>query len=405
MRRRAMSRAARTSGSRSVAPIAAALATMGLGILAIVLDMVPDRPGVAAPPATSIAGLLIAAFVVATPALGALLAVRRPADRTGWLFIAMTFFLLLSFLADGVARHVDPTPGVAAFAVVADAVGDVAFAILFVLFQVFPTGRTLPGWRWLPITVLAATATQVVTVVLGPASFTPPIPGLVNPLERPQWQPVLGAVGAAVGIALLVAAVGTVVELGLRFRRSRGIERQQIKWFAWAAMLVVSLVAASLITSPWGSVSDAFWMLAMGSLILLPVAATAAILRYRLWDLDRIVSRTIAWMAVTGLLAATFVGLVLVLQEVLASLTGASTLAVAGSTLAVFAIFQPLRRRVQRLVDRRFDRARYDAERVVAGLTARLRDETDLGQVGDEIEAAVRDALAPTLVVVWTRDR
>jgi MFS family permease len=396
----------RSGGSRpGAAPVAAALATMALGIVAIVLDLIPDRPGVAAPPGTSIAGLLIAVFVIATPALGALLAVRRPEDRTGWLFIAMTFFMVLSFLADGIARHVEPTPAIAAFAVLADALGSFAFAILFVVFQIFPTGRVLPGWRWLPVTVLAATTTQVVTVVLEPASFTPPIPDLVNPLARPEWQPVLDAVGAAVGIALLVAAVGTLVELVLRFRRSRGIERQQIKWFAWAAVLVVSLIAASLITNPWGPVSNAFWMLANASLVLLPVAATAAILRYRLWDIDRLVSRTIAWTVVTALLAAVFAGLVVGLQQLLAPITGATTIVVAGSTLVVFALFQPLRRRVQHVVDRRFDRARYDAERTVATLTARLRDETDLQQVGQEIEAAVRDALAPSLVVVWTRDR
>jgi hypothetical protein len=108
---------------------------------------------------------------------------------------------------------------------------------------------------------------------------------------------------------------------------------------------------------------------------------------------------------VTGLLAAVFAGLVVGLQQLLAPITGANTLAVAGSTLVVFALFQPLRRRVQHVVDRRFDRARYDAERTVATLTARLRDETDLRQVGEEIEAAVRDALSPSLVVVWTRDR
>jgi MFS family permease len=392
-----------TAARPPVPPIAAALVTITLSIAAILLDLVPDRPGVAAAPGTSIAGLLIAMFVVATPALGALLAIRRPRDPTGRLFIAMTFFMVLSFLSDGVARHVEPAPGVAAFVIVANALGSFAFAILFVVFQFFPTGRILPGWRWLPITALTATTIQVITVVLGPASFTPPIPDLVNPLARPEWQPALEALGAVVGLALLITAGGTVVELGLRFRRSHGVERQQIKWFAWAAMLVVCLIAASLLTSPWPAISDAFWMLAIGSLVLLPVAATAAILRYRLWDIDRIVSRTVSWALVSGLLGAVFVGLVIVLQGLLAEVTGASTLAVAGSTLVVFASFSPLRRRVQQLVDRRFDRARYDAERTVGALTLRLRDETDLARVGAEIETAVRDALAPATTALWLR--
>jgi MFS family permease len=291
------------------------------------------------------------------------------------------------------------------FAVVANGLGSFAFAILFVIFQVFPTGRVLPGWRWLPVGALVATALQAVCSLLGPPSFTPPIPDLENPLARSDWGPARDALGTVAGILLLVVAAGTVISLGLRFRRARGVERQQVKWFAWAAMLVVGLMAASLLTSPLGPISDALWMLALSSLVLLPVAATAAILRYRLWDIDRIVSRTIGWALVTGLLAAVFGALVIALQELLAPLTGAGTLAVAGSTLVVFAIFQPVRRRIQHLVDRRFDRSRYDAERTVAALTARLRDETDLERLGAEIETAVREALAPRRISVWTRDR
>lgn len=401
-------RGAARSGSwpvrRSVTPIAAALGTIATGVAAIVLSLLPDRPGVAAPPGASLAGVMLALFVILTPALGALTTVRRSGGRIGWLFILMTFFLVLSFLADGVARHADPTPAVAAFAVVANGLGSFAFAILFVLFQVFPTGRVLPGWRWLPVAVVAATATQALTVIVGPASFTPPIPDLVNPLARPEWRPALDALETATGLVLLVVAVATVAALGLRWRRARGIERQQIKWFAWAAMLVVSLVGASIVTSPWGAISDAFWTLALASLILLPIAATAAILRYRLWDIDRLVSRTVAWTAVTAILAAVFGGLVVGLQALLAPITGANSLAVAASTLVVFALFSPLRRRVQRLVDRRFDRARYDAEQTVAALTARLRDETDLTRIGEEIERAVQQALAPQRVAVWTRE-
>ena len=309
-----------------------------------------------------------------------------------------------SFLSDGIARHADPTPGLAGFAVVANALGSFAFAILFVLFQIFPTGRALPGWRWLPITVMAATATQVVTVVLSPASFTPPIPDLINPLARPEWQPVLETLGAAIGLALLAAAVGTVVELGLRFRRARGIERQQVKWFAWAAMLVVSLIAASLLTSPWGAISDAFWTLALGSLILLPVAATAAILRYRLWDIDRLVSRTIAYTAITAVLLSVFGGAILLSQTLLAPLTGADTIAVAASTLLAAGLFQPLRGRVQRVVDRRFNRARYDAEQTVVAFSERLRDEVELDALVGEIVKTTGSTVAPATTAVWIRD-
>ena len=385
----------------TLAPAAAAL-TMAVGLAGIALVFVPTRPGVEEPNAL-LAVVLVAAFVLVTPALGALLARRRPEDPTGWLFMLMTFFMVLSFLADSVARHLVPSVGLSLFAVVANGVGAFAFAMLFIVFQVFPTGRFLPGWRWLPVGALIATAIQVVSSLLGPASFTPPIPGLVNPLARPDWRPALEALGTVAGILLLAVAAGTVVSLGLRFRRARGVERQQIKWFAWAAMLVVCLMAASLLTSPLGPLSDAFWMLALSSLVLLPVAATAAILRYRLWDIDRIVSRTVGYATVTGILGTTFAVLVLAFDTLLAPLAGGGTLAVAASTLAVAALFQPLRRRVQRLVDRRFERRRYDSERTVAEFATELREELELDVLTERTRTTVAAALAPRQVTVWMR--
>ncbi len=393
------------AGGHPSSPVAAVLAaalTVGVGTAAIAFLLIPARAGIQGT-GLSPDVAMTAMFVLVTPVLGALLAVRQPGNRIGWLFIAVTFFFVIGFLGDGVARHAAPTPLIASFAVISNALGYFAFALLFVIFQVFPTGQVLPGWGWLPVGVIAGSAMQAITGLVGPLSLVPPIPDLSNPLVQPAWQPALDAIDLVTGLVLVVVAVGTIVALAIRFRRAKGVERQQIKWFAWAGMLTVGLLAASLLSSPWGPVSGALWALALASLVLIPVATTAAILRYRLWDIDRIVSRTLSYAMVSALLATVFAALVLGLQELLASVTGAGTISIAASTLAVFTLFQPARRRVQRMVDRRFDRSHYDAELALARLAARLRSETSFDLVGLEVEAAIRHALAPSRVAVWTR--
>jgi hypothetical protein len=200
-------------------------------------------------------------------------------------------------------------------------------------------------------------------------------------------------------------AVSTIVALAIRFRRAKGVERQQIKWFAWAGMLTAGLLATSLLSSPWGPVSGALWALALASLVLIPVATTAAILRYRLWDIDRIVSRTIAWVVITTILATLFAGLIVGAQAALAPVTASNSLAVAASTLVAAALFQPLRRGVQTAVDRRFNRSRYDAERTVGSFAEHLRGVTDLAEISDGAVAAVVRSLSPNGAAVWIRSR
>ena len=173
-----------------------------------------------------------------------------------------------------------------------------------------------------------------------------------------------------------MAAAG-VAALIIRFRRSVGAEHQQIKWFASAA--VVEFAAIFVMSAPWVALPPPFDALAAIVVApLIPIAVGIAILRYRLYDIDRIISRTVSYGAVTGILAVVFVGTILVSQTVLASFFSGSSVAVAASTLVVAALFQPLRRRVQAVVDRRFNRSRYDAERTAAAFSRRLRDEVEL---------------------------
>jgi hypothetical protein len=202
-------------------------------------------------------------------------------------------------------------------------------------------------------------------------------------------------------ILLVISAIASIAGLVVRFRRASGVERAQLKWFVAAGVIeVVSLSASAFVTLP-GLLLNALLTVTVSP--LLPIAATVAILRYRLYDIDRIVSRSVAYATVTGLLAALFTGLVVSLQAALAPVTENSAIAVAGSTLVVAAVFQPLRRRVQGLVDRRFNRARFDADRVASGFAGRIRDQVEAGAVVTALDEAVGRTVQPASAGVWIR--
>jgi predicted membrane-bound spermidine synthase len=204
-----------------------------------------------------------------------------------------------------------------------------------------------------------------------------------------------------------------IASLIVRYRRAAQIERQQLKWFAAVAILTGLGGAANIVTSSSGSAAPtgtlatvnavSGFMIYVG-LALLPVAIGIAILRYRLYEIDRLISRSISYGVLTAIVGGLFVGFILVFQAVLAPVTRSNELAVAGSTLLAAALFQPLRRRVQRIVDRRFNRSRYDAERTVAAFAERLRDEVDLEQLVAEILATVRQTVEPSSVSLWLRE-
>jgi multisubunit Na+/H+ antiporter MnhB subunit len=201
------------------------------------------------------------------------------------------------------------------------------------------------------------------------------------------------------GTAALVVATSGVIALVLRFRRSTGDEHQQVKWIVAAGVTAVVAVVANNLAQTWlhipTQVGSVVWGLAVAAV---PVATTAAILRYRLYDIDRVVSRSVTYALVTGVIVAFYVGVVALVET---GLGFSSSVAVAASTLAAAAAFQPLRRRVQRGVDRRFDRAAYDARRTVDRFSSRLRDEVDVDTVRDDLLSTVSDAIAPTSVSVW----
>ena len=207
-------------------------------------------------------------------------------------------------------------------------------------------------------------------------------------------------------ILILFVALASFAGMVVRYRRGGPTERQQLKWYTYAAVPEMAfLVFAGFAAS--GSVTVPPLVLLVAPFViapLLPAAAAIAILRYRLYDLDRLVSRTIAYAVVTGGLVLVYLAINLGLTTAFSSLASGNSVVVAASTLAVAALFTPLRRRVQRLVDRRFDRARVDAEQTAAAFSERLRDEIDIASVNANLSATVRAALSPSTVALWLRE-
>jgi hypothetical protein len=344
-------------------------------------------------------------------AAGWVLAFRRPANPLGWIMLGGAFFFALSedasyyTVADYGLRHGDlPLGGLALLAQPGWAPGIVLFGLLVLL---FPDGR-LPSsrWRWLAAAYAAVAALwmagTVVLTVRALADHRTQVDSGGNLLLLSGHDPAAGWWNVLQGLffPLLIACwLASIASQALSFRRSSGERRQQLKWLlAGSAATLVALGLAVLFRSvPW--LSDVIGVIGF---LAVPVSIGVAVLRYRLFDIDRIVSRTLAYAIVTGLLVGVYAGLVLLTTEVFGFHT---PVAVAASTLAAAALFTPVRRRVQRLVDRRFNRARYDAETTVAAFADRLKDAVNLDAARDDLAETVYQALEPAHLSVWVSPR
>jgi hypothetical protein len=353
-------------------------------------------------------------FALTCGTVGAIVALRRPDNLNGWLFCAMgLFFAAGTFINEYVIAGVFVVAGglplttELGWTLTWLWVPALGIALIF-LPLLFPSGHLVsPRWRAAAILGVIAIGlfSAAVAFLPGPiqqATF------LQNPLAAPMDLEtystlVVGPTSAPVGIAIALG-LGSLV---LRFRRATDQARRQIKWFALATFIAGVTFALDLtvrVVGGSGTVSKVSEILLVVAMLGLPTAAGMAILRYRLYDIDRIVSRTISYGVVTALLVAAYAGAVLVLQGPLRSITGGDTIPVAISTLVVAGLFQPLRRRVQSTVDRRFDRARFDAERTAAAFADRLRDQVDLSMLAADLDATVRTAIAPSWVGLWLRE-
>ncbi len=339
--------------------------------------------------------------------VGALLVARRPTNLVGWIMAVVALMVSLFPIGDAYAAYVMVTRGHPdALAVVGAWVQSwywlLLLALVFVYLPLlFPDGR-LPSRRWLPVAVLPGVGALGV-VVLGALTDTLTGQNVDYRIENPIGIEGLAYVEdlpvfAVMGGLFAFGAVGAVASVVVRFRRSRGIERQQIKWFVYPVALTPIVSVGDYLPGIIGEV--AFGVVLIG----LPTAIGIAILRHRLYDIDLIVNRTLVYGVLTATLALVYVGSVISLQSVLRTLSGQdSQLAVVASTLVIAALFNPLRRRVQAFVDRRFYRRKYDAAKTLAAFNSRLRDETDLDALTGDVVGVVRETLQPAHVSLWLR--
>jgi hypothetical protein len=351
--------------------------------------------------------------------VGAVVVSRRPGNPMGWLLVAVALPLAIFSTAHNVAaylvleRGADPTLPIALLAWPNNWYWYLTLILIFVYLPLlFPTGRLLSRrWRivaWLgAVGVGGTTALGAVAAEIGfqgtqtddGAGESIPNPLGIDGLAHVEQLPVM----VVFAVLLAAAVVGAFVSLVVRFRRSRGVERQQMKWLVFAVAFVPPSIGLEVALEAIGSqfsesVTDVGFLLALNAI---PLAIGLGILRYRLYDIDRIISRTVSYGVVVVVLATSYTVGVVLLGRALAPLGAGNDITVAAATLAAVALFRPLLRRVRVIVDRRFDRARYDAQRTVEGLNQQLRDEVDLEALRGALLTAIADTVAPLDATVW----
>jgi hypothetical protein len=340
---------------------------------------------------------------------GALIVARQPSQPIGWILCAFGGFSGLTTFASeyaiyGLITHPGAAPGAAALAWLTSWEVAVYLGLLAVLLLLFPTGRPpSPRWRWW----LWLAGIGNLLFILS-ALWVWPLRGVEllrlnapDPAGAPGTT--LYTVGAYAGLVAVLAAAASVV---VRFRRARGVERQQIKWLLYAVLTVIlgfPLLGVALHALGWTSEEAADASTAV-LIIPIPVALGLAILKYRLYDIDRLINRTLVYGLLTALLGLIYAGAVLILGQVFGGVTeDPPSWAVAGATLAVAALFQPARRRIQAVVDRRFNRRKYNAVKTVEAFSHRLRDEVDLDALSAELLGVVDQTMQPTTTSLWLR--
>ena len=385
------------------------LATVAVAVSLPGGDQQPDSEG--------LGQLGFVALIVVFPVTGALILRRQPRNRIGWLLQLIGLVWLVGAFTDSYATYgllVEPgsLPGAdIAAAIWAPGLGLTGTFLILL----YPDGR-LPSERWRPVAWLAAGTIcgLTVTLLLTPGLMElSPDPTGMNPLG---WESARKGLELAIGVFLVllpVSILACAVALIVRFRRSAGVERLQLKWLAAAAAVVASTTFVAFIMPPlvgaftsstgrpaWLGIFDALSLL---SFALLPAAIGVAILKHRLYDIDVVIKRTLVYALLTATLVGVYLGSVLLLQLLLSPLTQQSDLAVAGSTLAVAGLVGPARRRIQRAVDRRFYRSRYDASETIEAFAVQLRHELDVDAVGVQLQAVVNATMQPTGSTLWLR--
>jgi hypothetical protein len=411
--------------TRAVAWLAWSLCLMNLALAAasLILALLNGQPlgeiFIARGPSMANLAIIAVSFSV----VGALIASHRPGNPIGWVFCAAAFFYGLLIAGEEYAIYALLTnPGALPLGAELSWLTAWIWApglglILVFLPLLFPTGRP-PSRRWWSVGWLGGLSIGLICVLTSIVLWPERGPALVRPGGFPEfegWRSAVieGLVSLALQMMMYLAGLGAVISLLVRFRWAGGDERQQIKWFASAAALTLVWIFVFEMSTPHSGLPKAIFALS-GLLVLpsIPIATGIAILRYRLYDIDRIINRTLVYASLTVTLVALYFGGIVLLQgvgsvvlqvPVRAVLGQTSTLATVGATLAMAALFNPLRRRIQSFIDRRFYRRKYDASKTLEAFSAKLRDETDLEALSDDLVGVVRETMQPAHVSVWLR--
>jgi hypothetical protein len=394
--------------SRRVAPgaaVAFGALTLGAGLATVPLDRLAHQPE----PHGPLSLLFLVVFLTPGVLVGTLLAVRRPRNPIGWMLLGF-YFLAIAPAGDyaiiDYRLHHGHLP-LGSVAVVVLASWPVWLVLIASLLWVFPDGRLPQGrWRRVAVVFIAAGALLAVAATAGGAAAVSGHAVRVNASGN-LVDNTTGVAGLAQGAVALGVLASLLVWLAVqvpKYRRSAGERRQQFKWlYAGATIFVVSVISAVQVSGGSSGLDQAVNNgIVPAGFAVLPVCVGVAVLKYRLYEIDRIISRVISYAIITAVLAGVFAGLVLLASAVLPV---KGPVAVAAATLVAAALFNPLRRRVQRAVDRRFNRARYNAGLTVAAFASRLKDAADLDSVREDLTAVVQKALEPAHISVWMNER
>jgi len=353
--------------------------------------------------------LPVAAWVVTSSTVGALIASRRPENPIGWILVSGFLFAFSVFFGTyatyTLVTHPGSLPAGEVAAWFSSWVQEPVYELIIFLFLLFPDGRSLSRrWRLL----LRINSVLLATGILVKAFHPGPVAGeesVRNPLGIERATEFFDAADGLILLLTGLLFVVSVISVYLRFRRTFGIERQQIKWLAFAATLLGVVVALAIIGELLlGGFGWWIFLVLVVALFGIPLSIGAAVLRYRLYDIDLVINRTLVYVPLTVMLVLVYLGGLVSLQYAFRALTGQETqLAIVASTLAIAALFDPLRKRVQAFVDRHFYRKKYDARKTLDGFSIRLRDETDLEQLNADLLSVVREAMQPEHVSLWLR--
>jgi hypothetical protein len=368
---------------------------------------VPGAPG----PADPLFAVIPAAFAI----VGILILGRQPRNRIGWILVVIGLAWIVPLESYGGFAYSRDLPGGALFLALSGPTWAPPVGLMgTILLLRFPSGTLLsPRWKRVEWLALLAISVTVVAIVLTPGDLADVgYPSLANPLGIDELEPFFNALLAFI-ILIPITIVASAVSLVMRFRRSTGMERLQMKWLTSAAAAVALIYLLTMlvsINSAWGGATTPTWMLflqnaSFASFALIPIAIGFAILRYRLYDIDLVINRTLVYGLLTALLVGVYVVLAVGLGAAVRSVAEQenNAIVIAASTLAVAALFGPARRRIQAFIDRRFYRRKYDAAQTLEAFSARLREEVDLDSLAGELVGVVRTTMQPSHVSLWLR--